>query len=80
LEAGFSTEATKQSENYDYELPQLLTKYGILNNLEFRLLTTYGRQVSVSSTERSRDGGLSNLEAGVKWKFLKQQHMNHILH
>ncbi|MEX0636249.1 MAG: transporter [Ferruginibacter sp.] len=75
LEAGFSREASKEGGNYGYELPQLLTKYGLHKNLEFRLLTTYGRDVSISSNATSRDGGLSNLEAGFKWKFLKQQHI-----
>lgn len=75
LEAGFLREATKENGDFDYELPQLPTKYGLHKNLEFRLLTTYGRQVIFSSNDTSRDGGLNNLEAGFKWKFLKQQHI-----
>lgn len=75
LESGFLREASKESGNFNYELPQLLTKYGLHKNLELRLLTTYGRDVSISSNATSRDGGLSNLEAGFKWRFLKQQHI-----
>ena len=75
LEAGFSREASKENGDFDYEIPQLLTKYGLHKNVELRLLTTYGRQVRFSSNDTSRDGGLRNLEIGAKWKFLKQKHI-----
>lgn len=73
-EIHFSKQTNREIQQYLFQYPALLVKYGIERNLEGRLFTAYGSRVSESvNNGRTSDHGVSELEVGVKWKFANQR-------
>lgn len=73
-ELGFSKESNRGTQQYIFQYPQLLIKYGLFDNLELRLLSVYGSRVNESvNNGRSVDVGISDLQLGAKLKLFKQR-------
>lgn len=75
-EVGLSKESIREAKQYLFQHPQLLIKYGLFDNLELRVLSTYGSRVSeFFNLGRSTDVGISDLQLGAKLKIFKQRKM-----
>jgi len=65
FEAGFSKQQNNGREK-EYQLPGVLTKYGISNKIELRLITTFQSTVFNEGSTKSSLNGFAPVEVGAK--------------
>ena len=75
-EAGFLRQSDKYYSDYKVVLtkyPSLLTKYGIGNRVELRLITELSNEKETASNGSTSTTGITNLQIGAKYNFLKER-------
>lgn len=56
-----------------YKHPSIVAKYGLINNLELRLITDYATEKFNAANGTFIVRGIDNVQAGVKYNFIKEK-------
>jgi Putative MetA-pathway of phenol degradation len=79
IEAGFYRQSFKldkyhpQYKDVLYDHPAIVTKYGLIKNLELRQVTVFSTGISTVVNGTFIDNGISLVQLGAKYNFLQQK-------